>query len=316
MILTLTPSPSLDLNYELPHLDLGNLNRTAKGTFVAGGKGLNVSRILSKMKVSTKAIVPIRRDQVELFLNSTHMSGRSVEVVNVAGSIRFNVSILHDGETTKINAETPGWSEKESTEIIQVFKTKSRRSSFSVIGGALPAGTPTEWLRQLVLDTRNRTRVVVDCSGDALRAAVRAKPFLIKPNLHEAEELLEFSIDTPVEIRKACESIIKMGVSNVLLSLGAKGSVFYDGQTFWQGSPKKIDVVNTVGAGDALLAGFLGAYKTSPSMALANGMAWSEAAIISQGTDVSADSVQQDLSRVKVVPNGNFNFESTEVGQL
>ena len=315
MILTLTPSPSLDLNYDLPHLDLGDLNRTSKASFVAGGKGLNVSRILSKMKVGTKAIVPIRKDQVDLFLNSSHMSHRSVEVVNVAGSIRFNVSILHDGETTKINAETPSWSMQESLEIAHVFKAKSRRSSFAVIGGALPAGTSPAWLRELILETRSRTRVVIDCSGEALREAVQARPFLIKPNLQEAENLLQTSIVTPQEIKGACESMIKMGVSNVLLSLGAKGSIFYDGKTFWQASPKQINAINTVGAGDALLAGFLGAFKSSPGAALAVGMAWSEAAIVSQGTEVSAKSVQPEMTRIRQVSNGIFDFEDTEVGQ-
>lgn len=307
MILTLTPSPSLDLNYELSDFRVGEVNRTIASSFVAGGKGVNVSRILVKMGISTKAIVPLRKDQNAFYINASGLDKKYFDVVDVSGSMRFNLALLHRGETTKINAENLTWTPAEIRTISKLFHGRTRRSSFGVIGGALPSGISPEWLKAVVAENRTRTKIVIDCSGVALSAAISARPFLAKPNVKEAEDLLGRRINSAPEIKLACQDIVAMGAESVLLSLGRGGAVYFDGKEFWQGYARPITAMNTVGAGDALLAGFIGGYKKSIEFAMASALAWSEAAILSYDTGFLVHP-KVDLARVRKVPNGDFDF--------
>ena len=288
MITTLTPSPSIDLDYELPHLKLGGVNRALGFGLHAGGKGVNVSRVLTLMKVNNVALVPMAKVNGDFFLNAAESENLRLEILPIGSPLRFNVSLVHEGLTTKVNSESSSWTSAEAKKIAGRFKLRARRSEFAVIGGSLPAGLDPAWLAKLVYDNVNRTKVVVDCSGEVLRAAVAAKPFLIKPNQEEAENLIGSAISTMADAVTACFEMAAMGAQNVLLSLGEKGSLFWNGESLFRANAEKIDATNTVGAGDALLAGFIGSFKGGPIKALATGSAWSAAAIKSRGTGITS----------------------------
>ena len=287
MITTLTPSPSIDFDYELGSLKLGSVNRAVGFGLHAGGKGGNVSRILTLMKVNNIALVPMAKETGDFFLNAAESEKLRLEILPIGSPLRFNVSLVHEGLTTKVNAESSSWTPAEAKKIAGRFKIRARRSEFGVIGGSLPAGLDPDWLAKLVSDNVNRTKVIVDCSGDVLRAAVAAKPFLIKPNQEEAESLVGFAIATMADAVSACFEMVSMGTQNVLLSLGEQGSLFYNGETLFRARAEKIEATNTVGAGDSLLAGFIGTFKSGPVKALATGVAWSAAAIKSRGTGMT-----------------------------
>ena len=286
MITTLTPSPSIDLDYHLATLQQGGVNRAVEFALHAGGKGVNVSRILTLMKVNNVAMVPMAKANGDFFLNAAEAEKLKLEILPIGSPLRMNVSLVHDGITTKINAESAAWTESEAKKIASRFKMRARRSEFSVIGGSLPAGLDTEWIAKLVADNANRTKVVVDCSGEVLKAAISAAPFLIKPNQEEAENLIGTSIVTMADAVDACHQLHQLGAKNVLLSLGEQGSIYFNGEKMYRARAEKIVVTNTVGAGDSLLAGFLGKFKAGPIKALAHGVAWSSAAIKSRGTGV------------------------------
>ena len=288
MITTLTPSPSIDLDYELPHLKLGGVNRALGFGLHAGGKGVNVSRVLTLMKVNNVALVPMAKVNGDFFLNAAESENLRLEILPIGSPLRFNVSLVHEGLTTKVNSESSSWTSAEAKKIAGRFKLRARRSEFAVIGGSLPAGLDPAWLAKLVSDNVNRTKVVVDCSGEVLRAAVAAKPFLIKPNQEEAENLIGSAISTMADAVTACFEMAAMGAQNVLLSLGEKGSLFWNGESLFRANAEKIDATNTVGAGDALLAGFIGSFKGGPIKALATGSAWSAAAIKSRATGITS----------------------------
>lgn len=297
MITTLTPSPSIDFDYGLSTLKPGAVNRAVSFGLHAGGKGVNVSRVLTLMKVNNIALVPMAKVNEDFFLNAAESENLRLEILPIGSPLRFNVSLIHEGLTTKVNAESSPWTSAEAKRIAGRFKLRARRSEFAVIGGSLPAGLDPEWLAKLVFDNVNRTKVVVDCSGEVLRAAVAAKPFLIKPNQEEAENLVGSSIATMADAVQACFEMVSMGAQNVLLSLGEQGSIFYNGETLYRARAEKIIATNTVGAGDSLLAGFIGRYKAGPIKALATGVAWSAAAIKSRGTGITnpPTSISTDL---------------------
>lgn len=283
----MTPSPSIDFDYELATLKLSGVNRALGFGLHAGGKGVNVSRVLTLMKVNNIALVPMAKVNGDFFLNAAESENLRLEILPIGAPLRFNVSLVHEGLTTKVNAESLSWTPAEAKRIAARFKVRARRSEFGVIGGSLPAGLDPAWLAKLVFDNVNRTKVVIDCSGEVLRAAVAAKPFLIKPNQEEAENLIGSAISTMADAVNACFEMVGMGAQNVLLSLGDKGSLFYNGETLFRARAEKMKATNTVGAGDSLLAGFIGSYKSGPVNALASGVAWSAAAIKSRGTGIT-----------------------------
>jgi len=307
MIITLTPSPSVDLHYELNDFSLGEVNRANQLTVQAGGKGFNVSKILSSMGEKTTAIIPINQREKTFFITEAKVYGIKLDFLAVESPIRYNATLLSEGNTTKINAESGPWSESEENEISTRFKSRSRFSSFSVIGGSLPLGIPVEWIGKLVSASRKRTKIVVDVSGEVLAHAITAGPFLVKPNLREVEEILGRKLSTESEYQEACRELFSRGAKNVLLSLGEDGSLYFDGNNFWRVAGKKVEVVNTVGAGDALLAGFIGSYKHGISHALSVGTAWSEAVISSRVRNFANQIVKPDLSRVRLISGEKSN---------
>ena len=313
MITTLTPSPSIDLDYSLETLQRGGVNRAFGFGLHAGGKGVNVARVLTLMKVNNIAMVPMAKENSDLFLKSAELEKLKLEILPINSPVRLNVSLVHEGLTTKINAESAAWSTSEAKKIAGRFKVRSRRSEFAVIGGSLPAGLDSNWLVQLISENNHRTKIVVDCSGDVLKAAVSAKPFLIKPNQEEAESLVGFSILTMGDAVRACFAMREMGPRNILLSLGEQGSLFFNGEEIYRARAEKIEAKNTVGAGDALLAGFIGKFKSGPVKALAHGVAWSASAIKSRGTGIATPPTSFPTELISTI---NYKEASLDEDQL
>ena len=298
MIVTLTPSPSLDLEYEISELTPGALHRANYSSIRAGGKGVNVSRVLTQMGVDTTAIVPIDTSSSETFISSAEKDEINLEIVPVEGALRFNTTLLHEGKTTKINGAARPWSTKESKRVAEAFLSYAKRSDFAVIGGTLPPSTAPGWIAELVAEAGSKTRVVVDSSGATLREAIAAKPFLIKPNKDEAEELLGIQILDVIDGAEAAREMLALGAKTVLLSLGSLGSIFADKDLMLFAKPAELKVQNTVGAGDALLAGFIGAFDSGRQLALASATAWAEATITNQNLHLNISVQDSVVSRI------------------
>lgn len=298
MIVTLTPSPSLDLEYEISELTPGALHRANYSSIRAGGKGVNVSRVLTQMGVDTTAIVPIDTSSSETFISSAEKDEINLEIVPVEGALRFNTTLLHEGKTTKINGAARPWSTKESKRVAEAFLSYAKRSDFAVIGGTLPPSTAPGWIAELVAEAGSKTRVVVDSSGATLREAIAAKPFLIKPNKDEAEELLGIQIIDVIDGAEAAREMLALGAKTVLLSLGSMGSIFADKDLMLFAKPAELKVQNTVGAGDALLAGFIGAFDSGRQLALASATAWAEATITNQNLHLNISVQDSVVSRI------------------
>mgnify|MGYP003347424114 CR=1 FL=1 len=123
MITTLTPSPSIDLDYQLAALHQGGVNRAREFALHAGGKGVNVSRVLTMMKVNNVAMVPMAKANGDFFLNAAEAEKLKLEILPIGSPLRLNVSLVHEGLTTKINAESSPWTESESKKIAGRFKS-------------------------------------------------------------------------------------------------------------------------------------------------------------------------------------------------
>jgi 1-phosphofructokinase len=284
MIVTVTPNPSIDRTVRVARLERGELNRTSGPVSEAAGKGLNVARALHRHAVDTIAVLPLAADSASVYLT---LLGDAVPIAPVPtrGSIRTNLTVLEaDGTVTKLNEPGPA---VDDGDVEALLTSVAAIDADWVVGcGSLPPGAPTSFYARLARGASPSRRVAIDASGEALRACISSGPDLIKPNLAELEELLDARLETLGDVVSASGTLVARGVHAVLVSLGADGAVYVDRSRSVHAEATVPRVINSVGAGDALLAGYLSAGGGPDAAATA--VAWSVAAIGSSGTWMNA----------------------------
>ena len=285
MIVTLTPNPSVDRTVFLTDIEIGSVNRSNRSWSEPSGKGVNVALALHAHEVAVRAIItaggPVGA-QLRQMLDSAALD---TVVVPIDGEIRSNVSLTQpDGTVTKINEAGPALSLAERDRLLTAVATNLRAATVLVCAGSLPAGLPTDWYGEVVeLARRQRVFVAVDTSGAPLADSLSAKPDLVKPNLHELAELTGRFPRTLGDVVDAAHEIRKRGARTVLASLGGDGAVLVDDDGALWGHALVERVVSTVGAGDAMLAGYLSC-RENRTDALATALHWAAAAVQHEGT--------------------------------
>ena len=289
MIVTLTPNPSVDRTVSITGLQRGEVQRATASRIDPGGKGVNISRALTAHKARTVAILPAGGPEGHLLAELLAEAGIDVTIVPIEGSIRANVALVEpDGTTTKINEPGPHLSGAEVGALFASAEaTLGKAPSWLVGSGSLPPGVDQDLYAELVLRCRNAgVRVAIDASGQALRNAVAAGPDLIKPNLEELEELVDRSLVTLGDVLTASTDLVTHGVATVVVSMGRHGALLVTPSLTAHAVAAVSSPLSTVGAGDALLAGYL--YATSsgstPVDALRTGVAWGAAAVSLPGS--------------------------------
>lgn len=285
MIVTVTPNPSIDRTIRLDRLVPGGLNRAHSATSEAAGKGVNVSHALATEGVKTIAVLPLASLSAVQYLGLL-ADAVPVAAVPIAGAIRVNVSIIEsDGTVTKVNEPGPPLAAADADAIVNAAASASR-AGWVVGCGSLPPGAPRDFYGRLARLATSDRRVAVDSSGDALTAAIASGIALVKPNREELQELVRRPIAVLGEVIDAARDLIAQGCGAVLVSLGADGAVYVDAATAAHAEARVADAANPVGAGDALLAGFLAAGARVEALPVA--VAWAVAAVRSRGTRMRA----------------------------
>jgi 1-phosphofructokinase len=254
MIVTVTANPSVDRTYRLAELAPGQLNRAQTVTAEASGKGVNVSRVLAQLGYPTRMVLTAGGPEGRL-LASLLDAVPPVDLVDVSGHTRVNVTIVAAGEPTKVNEPGAALRPAEADALVDATEKAVAGAAWLACCGSLPVGTDPGLVARLVaVGHAAAVPVAVDTSGPALAAAVRARADLVKPNADELAELVGPEVP-PVEA--AVEVQHRTG-GTVLASLGAAGAVLVTPDGAWRATPPPIVPVNTTGAGDAMLAGYLG----------------------------------------------------------
>jgi len=289
MIVTLTPNPSLDRTVSITDLQRGEVHRATASRLDPGGKGVNISRALTAHKARTLAVLPAGGPQGHLLAELLADAGIAVAIVPISGSIRANLALVEpDGTTTKINEPGPLLSRAEFEALLAgAVDTLSEQPSWLVGSGSLPPGVDDDLYAGLVGRCRDAgVRVAIDASGRPLRLAVAAGPDLIKPNLEELEELVGRSLDTLGDVLLAAVDLVTHGVAAVVVSLGGHGALLVSPTAVAHAVAPVSSPQSTVGAGDALLAGYLYATGSGSTaiQALCTGVAWGAAAVSLPGS--------------------------------
>jgi 1-phosphofructokinase len=279
VIVTLTLNPSVDRTVEVEALIRGAVLRATSATVDAGGKGVNISRALAANGRQSRAV--LISGGAEGAQLAGLLSPLGIEVVNVPvrGAVRANVSIVEpDGTVTKINEPGPVLSCDEIRSMTAAILEAATGASWVAASGSLPPGVANDFYGQLIERLApTGASVALDTSGEAFQLALPSQPDVVKPNAEELAEAVGASIETLGDVIDAAERLREKGARAVLASLGADGAILIDESGAIHGEAP-VDVPRSaVGAGDALLAGFLAAGgKSLP--ALVEALAWGAAA--------------------------------------
>ncbi|MBF8289474.1 MAG: 1-phosphofructokinase [Chloroflexi bacterium] len=301
MIVTLTLNPSVDRTVEVETLARGEVMRALSVRVDPGGKGINVSLALANHDLPTRAVVTLGGAEGEHLVALLRDTGIEIVPVRIRGSIRSNITVVEpDGTTTKINEPGADLHPDELAAIFMAIRNGVQSADWLVASGSLPPGAPAGTYADLVHQLAGSgTRVAVDTSGAALKAVVSACPSLIKPNRDELAEVTGLRMATIADVVDAAARLRDLGVGTVLASLGADGAVLVDDDGAIHGRTPTVSTVSSVGAGDAMLAGFL-AGGGSGAGALVEALAWGAAAVLQPGSRMPApDDIDRSAVRLE-----------------
>ena len=280
MIFTVTFNPSLDYIVRVDEMRLGTINRTNYEQLLPGGKGINVSIVLGNLGHPSRALgfsAGVTGVALEKLLADT---GVDADLVHVkAGFTRINAKVKAV-EETEFNGQGPRIAPEDVDALFSKLDVLGQDDTL-VISGSVPNTLPSDMYEQVMERLAGRgVRIVVDAERDLLTRVLPYRPFLVKPNNHELGDIFGVTLKTRDEVVPYARRMQEMGAQNVLVSMAGEGGVLVaaDGQVY-QSPAAKGTVVNSVGAGDSCVAGFLaglmetGSYQTAFRMGLAAGSA-------------------------------------------
>lgn len=295
MFYTVTLNPALDYILQVDDFGIGKINRTKTEKILPGGKGLNVSMVLKNLEIDTVAIGFIAGFTGDELKKQMEQKGVKTEFIKVQnGMTRINVKISSNQETA-LNGIGPDIDEKNIEELLQKINDITS-DDLVILSGNIPKSISKK-IYPIICDIleRNNVTFVVDATRELLIDILKYKPFLIKPNKEELEETFKVKITTKDELVTYAKKLQDMGAQNVLISLGGDGAMLLnkEDKVYYSKAPKG-KVINTVGAGDSMVAGFLAGYKKTKDYEQAFKMG------IATG---SASAFSMDLATAKEVEN-------------
>lgn len=259
MILTITLNPSVDIAYQLDTFHLDTVNRVENVQKTAGGKGLNVTRVLKQIGedvVATGFIGGELGSYVKKQLTRNDIKNSFVEIGN---ETRNCIAVLHDGQQTEILEQGPTIQEHEALNFIEHLEIILNNVDVVVISGSLPKGLASNYYVKVIeLCKKCGVAVVLDCSGEALKNVLESqqKPTVIKPNTEELSQLIGKNVTDDIqELKAVLSGQLFQGIDWIVVSLGAKGAFAKHKDKFYRVRIPKINVVNPVGSGDSTVAG-------------------------------------------------------------
>lgn len=300
MIYTLTMNPSLDYVMEMETLSVGKMNRSKHTYILPGGKGINVSTVLTNLGVENVAILPVAGFTGKKLLELLREKKICYDVIEIDGEdTRINVKVLGDKET-ELNAKGSALSDTEIEKLLCKLEALCE-NDILVLSGSIPSNLGTSFYETVMKRVNKKgIKVVLDTIGEGFLKALSKEPFLVKPNQIELEEMFDKKIETKEELVLLAKKVQDMGAKNVLVSLGGEGAMLLteDGDVIFEKAPQG-KVINTVGAGDSMVAGFLAEYtKTHDfAMALKMGIASGSASAFSKNlaTKEEIDALRKNL---------------------
>ncbi|WP_294976887.1 1-phosphofructokinase [uncultured Leuconostoc sp.] len=262
MIYTVTLNPSLDFITRLKTLTLGETNRADSEIIFPGGKGINVSRLLGQLAIDNTAwgfLGGFTGDHLKTALIEPHLVQ---DFTPIAGNTRINLKIKATNET-EINATGPAITDQELAIFFQKFDCLTRHDVV-ILSGSVPKSLNNQVYQQMLQKIQGcGARFVIDTTGQQLKEALSAQPLLVKPNRSELAQLYDTDLTTQADLLRWGKQLIKDGAKHAIVSLAGDGALLFTQQTQYFAKPIKGQVKNSAGAGDSMIAGFIGTWLQS-----------------------------------------------------
>ena len=258
MVTTVCLNPAVDKSADVEQLQIGKVHRLGNPRLTIGGKGINVAVVLGKLRADVGCVSFVGEGDVPLFVQSMENNEVQFYAIQIPGNVRRNLKII-DGKTrivTEFNEQGPQADDDAFDQLMRTLVRLAKTSRYVALCGSLPPGRAPDTY-QTMMRKINGKPLIVDTSGPALRHAVQEKPFLIKPNLMELEELTQTSLPTPDAVKNAAVALCKAGTAHVAVSLGERGAILTNGERTVFAPAIPVAAASTVGAGDSMLAGIL-----------------------------------------------------------
>lgn len=256
MIMTVSLNPAVDKTCRLKEMALGEVNRLDSAESVAGGKAVNVTKVLRQFHIPVAAVGFLGGSGGTLIGEAVEELGAECHFTKIAGETRTSTNVVaENGTVTELLEPGPVISEKELRSFLKQFTGCLESCKMTVLSGSLPKGVPGDIYAKLIeLCHMAGCKVVLDSSGEALRQGVQAGPDLVKPNRKELEYLAGRVLKDREEIIDAAQGFLDMGVGRVVVSMGGEGLLCVDGSGIYFQDARRVTAVNTVGCGDTVVA--------------------------------------------------------------
>lgn len=258
MITTVTLNPAIDKTYTTARLIPGQVNRMEDVKNLAGGKGINVTKVLRQFDYPVRALGFLGGYTGRFIEDSVAKTGAACEFTHIKEETRSSMNILSkDGYVTELLEPGPSVSEEEMLQFMADYRRAVSESSLIILSGSAPGGVPEDIYRTLTeIGNEAGKTVLLDTSGSFLRQGAEAVPFMIKPNLKELEALCGRKIRDIEEVIHAALQLNAKGIGHILVSMGYKGILYACDKRVLYAKAPYVKAVNTVGCGDSVVAAF------------------------------------------------------------
>ncbi len=306
MIMTITLNPAVDKTIILDRLQVGNVNRIQRIREDAGGKGINVSKMIRSLNGKTLAMGFLGGNTGEFIRAELDKMGITHDFVEIHGNTRTNFKIvdIQNQTYTDINGSGAALPEYALEQLENKMYSCMREDDVIVFSGSIPLNVDKNIYAKWITKAKMKgVKTILDADGDMLREGITAGPYMIKPNIHELERLLDKRMDDVNDVICASRCLLDYGIKIIAVSMGGQGSVVVTKENTIIAEALKVDVKSTVGAGDSMVGAL--AYGISSNMVLEDviilAIAAATASISNEGTRIgSLEQVNYWKEQVKI----------------
>jgi len=299
-IVTVTLNPAFDIHYEVKNFSPYKENYADSVIVAAGGKGVNISRALSRNHIDNTAYIVLGEENAADFVSKLKKHDLNFKVIYCRGRIRENITIhTLQAPETRISLDNFCLSPGIVNRLLKELGRDVDKNTIVSFAGRIPKGLSTDCVMNFLTELRSLgCLLAVDCNSFTLKDLLCIKPWLIKPNEQEIRALTGERIETAEQARVAAIKIHDMGIENVIISMGAKGAGAATDDFSYIIEAPPIKPVSTIGAGDSLIAGFIGAYSQGSDLeeCLINAASFGTAACLTEGTEPPRP---EDIKRIR-----------------
>ncbi|WP_166246515.1 1-phosphofructokinase [Paenibacillus turpanensis] len=256
-VITVTMNPALDKTVLVDQFVYGQLNRIKESRIDAGGKGINVAKVLKHFEVEAEAWGLSAGYPGKMLKNKLDALGISSVFIEADGETRTNTKVVDSSSKVTTELNEPGFHANEQllAKFLNQFEQQVSTASVVVLGGSLPPGAPADYYYKLASKAKEQgVLVVLDADGEAFAEGLKAAPYAVKPNIHELETYFGSVFKNTEEVLAAARQLLSMGIRVVQISMGGDGSILVGEEGAFQATPFPIEPISTVGAGDSMVA--------------------------------------------------------------